>query len=89
MKKLSILLVAVLLLSSCAQSKVLSIGGQDTVVKPYGWANAKARRNENVVYEMSAGNVVWSILGFQTIALPVWLTGWQLFEPVKVKPEVK
>jgi hypothetical protein len=88
MKKLPLILLAVFLLTSCAQSRVLTIGGQETVVKPYGWANAKARKNENVVYETSLGNVVWSIFGFQTIVLPVWLTGWQLFEPVKVKPEV-
>jgi hypothetical protein len=89
MKKLFAILLAVTLLTSCAQSKVLTIQGQPTVVKPYGWANAKVRKNENVIYEVNAGNIVWSILGVQTVALPVWLTGWQLFEPVDVKPEQK
>jgi hypothetical protein len=65
------------------------IEGEAKVVRPYGWANAKARKNENVIYEVNAGNVVWSILGIQTIILPVWLTGWQLYEPVDVKPESK
>lgn len=88
MKKLpSYLLALVLLFTSCASSRTFQIGGQQTVVQPYGWVNKKARYNENVVYEINAGNVVWSILGVQTVVLPVWLTGWQLFEPVKVKEE--
>jgi hypothetical protein len=89
MRKILIILFAALILSSCANSKVLVINNQETLVKPYGWANKEARYNEKVVYETNLGNVVWSILGFQTIVLPVWLTGWQLFEPVKVKEETK
>jgi hypothetical protein len=78
-----------MLLTSCAQSRVLVIDGQSTIVKPYGWANKNTRYNEKVIYEPSLGNVVWSIIGVETVVLPVWLTGWQLFEPVKVKPEIK
>jgi hypothetical protein len=87
MKKLLMLvLFSTLLLPSCAQRKLLVIQGEAKIVRPYGWANAKARKNENVVYEVNAGNVVWSILGIQTVVVPVWLTGWQLFEPVDVRP---
>ena len=78
---------ALLILTSCADSKVLIINNQKTLVKPYGWANKNSRYNDKVVYEPVVGNVVWSILGIETIIVPVWLTGWQLFEPVSVKVE--
>jgi hypothetical protein len=89
MKQLFIILLSFILLTSCAQSKVLTIQGQPTVVKPYGWVNSKARKNENVIYEVEEWSIIWSILGVRTIVVPIWLTGWKLFEPVDVKPESK
>jgi hypothetical protein len=86
MKKiLSILFVVLILVSSCASPKTFVIDGQRTEVKPYGWANKESRYNEQVVYEVNLGNVIWSAIGIETIVLPVWLTGWQLFEPVRLK----
>lgn len=88
MKKILTLLIALVILSSCADSKEFEIEGKTVIVEPYGWANKESRYNENVIYEISAGNVIWSIIGVETIVLPVWLTGWQLFEPIKLKEEV-
>jgi len=89
MRKIIAILFGALILTSCADSKVLFINGEKTLVKPYGWANKESRYNENVIYEVNPGNIVWSIIGIETIFIPVWLTGWQLFEPVKVKEENK
>lgn len=86
MKKiLSILFVVLIMVSSCASPKTFVIDGQKTQIKPYGWANKESRYNEKVIYEVSFGNIVWSVLGIETIVLPVWLTGWQLFEPTRLK----
>lgn len=85
MRKLLTLLLVVLILTSCASSQTFIIDGEKTVVEPYGWANKQTRKNENVVYEVSLGNVIWSIIGFETIIVPVWLTGWKLYEPVRLK----
>lgn len=88
MKKLTIYLMALMLIfSSCASSKTFQIDGQAVEVKPYGWANKETRYNDKVVYEVSLGNVVWSVIGFETIVLPIWLTGWQIYEPVKLKEQ--
>lgn len=88
MKKIiTIFLLGLLILSSCASTKTFQIDGKEVEVKPYGWANKETRYNDKVIYEVSLGNVVWSIIGVETIVLPVWLTGWQLFEPVKLKEE--
>jgi hypothetical protein len=82
MKNLFILLFAsVLLLSSCADSKVLNINGEEKLIEPYGWVNME-NRNPNVKYQVSMGNVVWSIILCETIMAPVIFTGWYLWEPV-------
>ena len=84
-------------LSSCADSKTFKVEdlekstGENVLyktitVEPYGWADEDELKNPNIKYKISAGNVVCSILFVETIAVPVWLTGWQFYEPVAVKP---
>jgi hypothetical protein len=86
MKKLLILFSIILLFStSCASTKYFEIDGKVVEAKPYGWINKNARKDDRIVYEVNPGNIALSILGVETIVVPVWLTGWQLFEPVKVK----
>jgi hypothetical protein len=86
MRKLLILFSFILLVStSCASTKYFEIDGKIVEAKPYGWINKNARKNDKIVYEVNPGNIIISILGIESVVLPVWLTGWQLFEPVKVK----
>lgn len=73
--------------SSCADEKTLTINGRNKTFDPYGWADYEELKNDSVTYEICVGNVVWSVIGFETIAIPVWLTGWQIYEPIKVKDE--
>ncbi len=84
MKKI-LLVLSIFCLFSCADSKVLNIDGKDTLVEPYGWMNDDVLKNDSVQYQVNTGNVVWSIIGFETIIVPIILTGNSLYEPVKVK----
>jgi len=88
-KVLAILLVSMLLFSSCATRTVLVIDNQPTMVKPYGWVNKNAQKRDDVKYELSAGSIIFSALFINTLVMPVWLTGWKLYTPVAVKEEVK
>lgn len=90
MRKLLIYFIAVIILySSCASNKEFKVDGETILVEPYGWANKDTRYNENVLYEVNIGNVIWSFILVETIIIPVWLTGWELFEPIKLKQEKK
>lgn len=91
MKKLNLLFVPIILFAlvfvSCANSKTFTVpdeNGQDVtfIAKPYGWANADDCKIEGVEYEVNVGNVVWDILLVETIVVPIYLSGWQLYEPV-------
>lgn len=73
MKTVAVLLLA-LFLTGCAQSKRLD----GVLFEPVGLAEEK---HPCVAYEVSIGNVIWSVFLFQTIIVPVWLIGWDLYEP--------
>jgi hypothetical protein len=85
MKKIIVLFLLMTLLSSCATTKIFEHDNGVILAKPYGWANKNVVKDERVVYQINPGNTVISVLGIQTLVIPVWLTGWQLFEPVKLK----
>jgi hypothetical protein len=57
------------------------ISEKTIVAKPYGWANSR-KRIEGVEYKVKGWNIFWDVVLSETIAVPIWLTGWQFFEPV-------
>lgn len=87
MKKLIIgfVLLVITLLTSCADSQEFVIDGKPVYVEPYGWANYQELKNDSIIYEANMGNIVWSVILSETIVVPVWLTGWQFYEPVRKK----
>lgn len=92
MKKLfGLLLIAIIALSSCADSKTFErADGTKFVAEPYGWANYQTKKIEGVTYEACIGNIVWGVIAVETIVIPIWLTGRELYEPVSfVEPNVK
>lgn len=74
--------LSLMLLTSCADSKVININGENVEVEPYGWINSDVK-NDSVVYRLSSGNIVWSVILSETIVAPILLTGNSLYEPVK------
>jgi len=80
-----ILVIGLVIFTSCADSKKLMINGKETIVEPYGWANKDVKKVEGVKYQVCFGNVVWIVIGAETVIVPVWLTGWELLEPVSVE----
>jgi hypothetical protein len=87
MKKFLVLIamVSIIVLSGCADSKKFVIDGKEVKAQPYGWANYESRRVDGVKYEINAGNVILSIIFSESIVVPVYLTGWEIMEPVQYK----
>jgi hypothetical protein len=84
MKKLfGLLLIAIIALSSCADSKTFErADGTKFVAEPYGWANYQSNKIDGVVYKVCIDNIVWDVIAAESIVIPIWLTGWELYEPV-------
>lgn len=89
MKNIFILIITILLLSSCADNKVIEVNGENKLFKPYGLVNEERVRNDSVYYEISPESIVWSIVLCETIIAPVYLIGWELYEPIEIKKEIK
>jgi hypothetical protein len=83
MKKLILagLACVTLTLSACADPKV--INGKE--YQPYGFANEQTRKDPNIVYEIPAANWIVGIVFSETLLVPGYIIGWDLFEPVGVK----
>jgi hypothetical protein len=82
MKYVTILCVA-LMLSACGVS--MNVNGK--VYPTYGIVNEKVNKSSKMCYEVSIGNVVWSVILVRTIVAPIYFIGWSLFNPVSVKGE--
>lgn len=82
MKQILTLLLTAALLAGCASEKVID----GHTYEPYGLFNEETKA-ANVQYRISKGNVLWSIAGFETLIIPVWLIGFELYEPVDSKPQ--
>jgi hypothetical protein len=86
MKKLiATLLISTMLLTSCGHPLVTKVG--DNPVKVYGTVGVFTwdKRSRNVCYELSVGNIIWSILLIETIVMPVYFVGFSLWNPVRLK----
>lgn len=84
MKKL---ITALLCFSLMACSQPLHTNGK--TYEPYGLLNADAKKNENVCYQYSVGGVILSIILIETVFVPVYIFGWDVFEPFKEKKDGK
>jgi len=88
MKKLvALALIASIALAGCGDPRSLPTGpkGEMKDYPTYGLFNENTAKSDKVCYEVSVGNVVWSIILIETIVMPVYFIGWSLFNPVSVK----
>lgn len=82
MKKLILLFSLLsLLLAGCDEHK--TINGK--VVPVYGFFNEAVSKDPNVVYQVSPWSVICAIVFCETLVVPIYVVGWDLFEPVKAK----
>lgn len=79
--------VAVLsfLLAGCGKPKDLGEGAQRKEYPTYGIFNKDENKSEKVCYETSVGNVIWSLLLFETVVFPIYFIGWSINNPTRLK----
>jgi len=82
MKKILTILVAVVLLTACADPKVLDGFKYET----YGLFDSGEYRSDCVDYSASIGNIVWGVILVETIVAPVIIFGFETMEPIRLKP---
>jgi hypothetical protein len=78
------LLFAALLMGGCGSS--LTVNGH--VYECYGLADEfsnNPRRDKAIVYDFKEANVFWSVILSETVIVPIWLAGWELWCPEKLQ----
>jgi len=81
MKKLITVLCLAMFLCACGSDKV--INGKN--YQQYGLIDKDEVRDNNIKYEVNIGNVVWGVVLFETVVVPIALFGWYLYSPVGAK----
>ena len=62
---------------------------KEVLVEPFGFFDQN-KKIDGIEYEVSTGNIVWSIIFSETVVVPVVLLGWYLWEPVDIeRPGIK
>jgi hypothetical protein len=74
---------------SCGSDRNIPIkekDGEGETIKTYKFQQYglfdTEKRNPKVHYKVVVGNVIWSVILFETVAVPIILIGWYLYEPV-------
>jgi hypothetical protein len=85
MKKLAALMIAAsLVLTGCGQPANLTVNSKTKEYPTYGFFNQGTSKSSHVCYEVSVGNIVLSVLLFETVIAPIYFIGFDLFNPVSV-----
>lgn len=82
---IALTLAAVLLAGCGAEEKVIN----GTRYATYGLINKDEDHNPKIQYQVSGWSIVWSVIFFQTIVVPFYFIGFDLYEPVGPKDETK
>ncbi len=86
MKKLIATALILSMLAGCGDPLTVTEKGVEKTYPTYGLFNTDTAKSDKMCYEVSVGNVVWSIILIETVVFPVYFIGWSLFNPVKLKP---
>lgn len=78
---LAILVSLSLILAGCGRE----LQTKEKTYPTYGLLNQDKYRSEKVCYEVSIGNVVWSILLIETVVFPAYFIGFSVMNPVREK----
>jgi hypothetical protein len=80
LKKLVVIGCLAAMLTACGGASVNGV-----MYDSYGIANEETQKNPNINYEISVWSVVWGIVFFETIIVPIYILGWDLMTPVSSK----
>jgi hypothetical protein len=71
-------LAAAVSLSACAKPIVKD----GKTIPPYGLVNEATKKVPGQKYEISAGSVIVAIVLSESIVFPVYIAGWDLYQPI-------
>lgn len=83
-KTITALLLACLSLAACSNPRVLD----GKVYDSYGFLNEQSLRSRNVCYSISPAAIILTIVFAETILVPIYFVGFDLFDPIRLKKSI-
>ena len=84
-KKFTALTMLVLTLTACGKP-YYSVENKKEY-PTYGLLNQDSIKSDKMCYELSIGNIVWSVLLINTVVAPIYFIGFSLYNPIGEKTE--
>ena len=88
MKKINLIALICLVsifFSSCAENKTID----GVTYRPYSFLNEETCKNDSVQYSISGWAVASGVIFAETIIVPIYVFGYNLYEPVGLKKDYK
>lgn len=77
------------MLAGCGEPLTVAVDDHGKVSQKtyptYGFLNMESARSAKMCYELSWGNIVWSVLLVETIVAPIYFIGFSIYNPVGYK----
>ncbi len=80
-----ILCLSVLILVGCGDTKVIDGVEYDT----YGFINQDEKHNPDIEYELAIDSIAMATCFVETLIVPIYVFGFDLYEPVGVRDHSK
>lgn len=84
-KIVAVVVAGCLFLAGCGRPLTIQKDGKSVTYPTYGILNEGSSRSRNVCYQVSVGNIVWSIILIESIVFPVYFIGFSLYNPTRLK----
>jgi hypothetical protein len=85
MKKLLMVSTLCLALAGCGGNTIPT--GKGGVYESYGFANESTYKSKRVCYRISPASVILAFLFSETIVVPLYFIGFDLFDPIRLKKD--
>ena len=85
MKRIIAAVMIAVMLTACGHPADITINGTTKEYPTYGIVNRDTSMSPNVCYELSIGNVIWSILLVETVIAPIYFIGFSIYNPIRPK----
>lgn len=84
-RSIAVVVALSLFAAGCGKPQYLGDGKDQKYYPTYGLFNEGSSKSRHVCYEISVGNVVWSIILIETIIFPLYFVGWSIYNPARLK----
>jgi hypothetical protein len=90
---IAVVVMLMFLLIACGDSKTLCFDKHNSAscqeFETYGFIDRDDIKDARIHYDLVTGDIIWSIVFSGSLAVPILLLGFDMYEPVGIQSEIK